>query len=34
MKAGVSITPCGVFSLPRRAAEYVSLFSISNEKVT
>jgi hypothetical protein len=34
MNAGVSITPCGVLSLPRRAAVDVSFFSISNEKLT
>jgi hypothetical protein len=26
--------PCGVLSLPRRAAEDVSFFSISNQKLT
>jgi hypothetical protein len=31
--AGVSIMPCGVFSLPRRAV-VGSVFSISNEKLT
>jgi uncharacterized spore protein YtfJ len=34
MNAGVSITPCGVLSLPRRADDDVSFFSISNEKLT
>ena len=34
MNAGVSITPCGVLSLPRRADVVASVFSISNEKLT
>jgi hypothetical protein len=34
MNAGVSITPCGVLSLPRRADVVASVFSISNEKFT
>jgi len=34
INAGVSITPCGVLSFPRRADVVVSVFSIANEKLT